>query len=274
MIIKTLVENTAVLPDYITEHGLSLYIETKKHKILFDLGENGAFFENAKKLNVNISDVDIVVISHGHSDHGGGLKLLLQKNQKASVYLQPKAFEKHYSNRPNGKQEFIGLDQKIRKSNRIIYTTDRFFIDTGIELFSNIKENKMLSLSNRVLLMDRGDERVWDTFEHEQNLIITENGKTVLFAGCAHNGIVNIVNQLMDMKKTPADYVFGGFHLYSNSSKKSEDPALVTQIAEYLKNTHSQYYTCHCTGVEPYDLLKNVMGDQIQYLATGSVVEI
>jgi 7,8-dihydropterin-6-yl-methyl-4-(beta-D-ribofuranosyl)aminobenzene 5'-phosphate synthase len=274
MIIKALVENTALLPDYAIEHGLSLYIETNKHKILFDLGENGSFLENARKLDVNIADIDIVVISHGHVDHGGGLKLFLQKNQKASVYLHHKAFKKYYSDHPNGKTESIGLDQEIQKSDRIIYTTDRFFIDTGIELFSNIKGKEMLSLSNHDLLMDSGGKRIRDTFEHEQNLIITEDGKTVLFTGCAHNGIVNIVNHFIEMKKKPADFVLGGFHLYNNSAKRGEDPALVAQIAQHLKNTPSQYYTCHCTGVEPFQVLKSVMGEKIQYLATGSVVKI
>jgi 7,8-dihydropterin-6-yl-methyl-4-(beta-D-ribofuranosyl)aminobenzene 5'-phosphate synthase len=71
MLIKTLVENTAISKDFGSEHGLSLYIETKKHKILFDVGASGLFLQNAKRLGVNIVDVDFLVISHGHCDHGG-----------------------------------------------------------------------------------------------------------------------------------------------------------------------------------------------------------
>jgi mRNA degradation ribonuclease J1/J2 len=72
MIIKTLVENTALSKNFGSEHGLSLYIEANSHKILFDVGASELFLENAKKLNVDISEVDYLIISHGHYDHGGG----------------------------------------------------------------------------------------------------------------------------------------------------------------------------------------------------------
>ena len=110
MLIKTLVENTAISKDFGSEHGLSLYIETKKHKILFDVGASELFLQNAKKLGVNIADVDFLVISHGHYDHGGGLKTFLKENTKAEVFLHRLAFEKHYAIRPNDELEFIGLD--------------------------------------------------------------------------------------------------------------------------------------------------------------------
>ncbi|AFV12532.1 metallo-beta-lactamase family protein [Thermacetogenium phaeum DSM 12270] len=83
MLIKTLVENTSISKDFGSEHGLSLYIETKKHKILFDVGASELFLQNAKKLNVNIADVDFLVISHGHYDHGGGAKNLFERKQKS-----------------------------------------------------------------------------------------------------------------------------------------------------------------------------------------------
>lgn len=73
MIIKVLVENTAVSSEYGKVHGLCLYIETENHKVLFDLGPSGLFLENALKMGVKIEEVDTVVISHGHYDHGGAL---------------------------------------------------------------------------------------------------------------------------------------------------------------------------------------------------------
>jgi len=82
MLIKALVENTTITDDLGCEHGLSLYIETAKHKILFDVGASELFFQNAKKFGVNIADVDFLVISHGHYDHGGGLKAFCGKTKK------------------------------------------------------------------------------------------------------------------------------------------------------------------------------------------------
>lgn len=270
MIIKTLVENTSISEEFNNEHGLSLYIETKKHKILFDLGASALFAENAKKLGVDISEVDLVVISHGHYDHGGGLKAFLNINSKAKVYLNQKAFDKHYSNRPGGEKAYIGLDEGLMQSDRFIFVGDHLIIDDELELFSSVKGRKLNPSGNQDLLMKMGTLLVPDDFAHEQNLIIKEDGKTLLVAGCAHNGIVNIMDHIIDIKRSAPHYIIGGFHLYNRSADKYEDPALVRLIGEYLKNTGSKYYTCHCTGIEPYKNLKEIMGEKIQYLATGS----
>ena len=78
MVIKVLSENTAAAPEFKAEHGLSLFIETGDHKILFDTGAGGVFLENAKKLGVDIAQADFAVISHGHYDHGGGVRQFLR----------------------------------------------------------------------------------------------------------------------------------------------------------------------------------------------------
>ena len=185
MVIKVLSENTAVSEDFQTEHGLSLYLETGGQKILFDVGVGDIYARNAQKMGVDIGDADLLIISHGHYDHGGGLRHFLRHNKKAPVYLHPKAFEKHYSERPQG-LKFIGLEEELARDGRIIHTTERFFIDKGLELFSNIRERELFSLSNRVLKMEKDNDIIEDAFEHEQNLIVTEEGRLFLFAGlCA-----------------------------------------------------------------------------------------
>ena len=87
MRIVPLVENTTK-SELKAKHGLSLYIETKLHKILFDLGSDNTLFENAVKRNIDISKVDTVIISHGHFDHGGALKKFLDVNSSANIYVQ------------------------------------------------------------------------------------------------------------------------------------------------------------------------------------------
>lgn len=86
MRITSLVENTTK-SELKTKHGLSLYIETKLHKILFDLGSDSTLFENAMKRNIDISKVDTVIISHGHFDHGGALKKFLDINSLAKPIM-------------------------------------------------------------------------------------------------------------------------------------------------------------------------------------------
>lgn len=270
MIIKTLIENTSVSDKYKNEHGLSLYIETKKHKILFDTGASDLFLENAKKMNVDIADVDIAIISHGHYDHAGGIKAFFKANSKARVYINQGAFNKHYSLRQNEDIAYIGLDETLLPNDRFIFAQDNLIIDDELELFSNVKGTRLSPTGNQALLMQDRDLIVLDDFAHEQNLIIKEDDKTLLVAGCAHKGIVNILEHYIGIMNGILGHVIGGFHLYNHASKTNENPQIVMQIGEYLKSIGLNFYTCHCTGIESYNQLKEILGEKIQYLATGS----
>ena len=99
MKITALVENTTNNPALGTQHGLSFYIEANGRKILFDMGEDDLFLRNAEKLGIDISAVDLAIISHGHSDHGGGLGAFLSHNENAPVYLNRRAFGHYYTKR-------------------------------------------------------------------------------------------------------------------------------------------------------------------------------
>jgi len=268
------VENTALSEDFDCEHGLSLYIETKKHKLLFDVGASGLFLQNAKRMNVDISNVDYLIISHGHSDHGGGLRTFLEENTKAQVFLHQLAFERYYTLSLDSKLEYGGLDGELKQNERFIFTSDCFFISKGIEVFSNINKNHPLPILNKKLFMEQNGQILQDTFAHEQNLIIEEDGKTLLVTGCAHNGIINILEHFYDLKKRMPDYVIGGFHLSIQSAENSESPETIDKIGKYLLDTNAKIYTCHCTGIEPYNRLKADMGDRIDYLSAGSEIKI
>ena len=74
-----------------TEHGLSILLETDRHRILLDTGASDVFIRNAKRLNIDLTTVDYVFISHGHSDHAGGLRYLMEINQQAKIIVSPDA---------------------------------------------------------------------------------------------------------------------------------------------------------------------------------------
>ena len=94
MKIVTLMENGRIDDRLKSAHGLSIYIEHKDHKILFDLGPNNNYIKNAEILGIDLTKVDIVIISHGHFDHGRGLKKFMKINSLAKIYLSEEAFGK------------------------------------------------------------------------------------------------------------------------------------------------------------------------------------
>jgi 7,8-dihydropterin-6-yl-methyl-4-(beta-D-ribofuranosyl)aminobenzene 5'-phosphate synthase len=270
MIIKTLVENTSNSEALGSEHGLSLYIETKNHKLLFDTGASALFAENARKMQVDLSKVDLAVISHGHYDHGGGLKAFININSNAKIYLNKKAFGDYYSNQPNGENKYIGIDKTLLPNDRFVFVEGQLVIDEELELFSDVKGNRLNPSGNKDLFVKNGESFKLDDFSHEQDLIIKENSNTVLVAGCAHNGIVNILEHFHTDKNSQPSHVIGGFHLYNRSADQYENPSVIVEIGSYLLSTCAMFYTCHCTGVQAFERLKSIMGDNVNYLSTGS----
>lgn len=272
MLVKVLLENKTSSPDLGCEHGLSLYIETQKHKILFDMGASTIFLENAKKMGVDLSLVDIGILSHGHFDHGGGLLSFLEINKKATIYVHEKAGQGHFALRSNEKIDNIGILPQIMQESKVVCTKGDWKVDEGILLFSTVEKKQLCSKANEVLLMEKDGEYVKDSFGHEQNLLLTEDGKKILITGCAHKGIVNIVDRAMELAGGPLDVVIGGFHLSNPKAGQCESDEIIAGVAAYLNSYATKYYTFHCTGLEAYHKLKLIMGDKITYLATGDEV--
>lgn len=256
MKITALTENTTEynLP---VEHGLSLYIETGEHKILFDTGQSDLFARNAEKLGVDLSSVDIAVISHGHYDHGGGLGKFLSINSQAPVYISKYAFEPHY----NG-EKYIGLDKSAEKSERLVFTDGVTKIDDNLTLYDYNQHEGIKDLISSGLNMIKNGHAVPDDFRHEQYLLIKENEKRVLISGCSHKGIINIESRFRP------DVLIGGFHF----SKLPLDAAL-RSYAEKLNHFDTVYYTCHCTGEEQFCFMKKYM-DRLNYICTGKTIEV
>ncbi|MGL5439271.1 MAG: MBL fold metallo-hydrolase [Filifactoraceae bacterium] len=273
MIVKVLVENTKLSSEFGCKHGLSLYIETLNNKILFDLGEDQLFLDSANKLGVDISEVDTVIISHGHKDHGGALAKFLEKNSKARVYIRETAFEKHYA-KVLGLNVSIGLDPSLKFHPQVILTEDKLEINKELYLFSKLKKGSLYPRANNSLYMEKDGKKLMDDFGHEQYLIISEGEYRVLVSGCSHLGIVNIKSEAEKIVGRELNYIFGGFHLSMPSLKKSEDDKLIEAIGKELKNGKSYYFTGHCTGENAFRLLKDKLGERISHISTGLVISL
>lgn len=258
MRVRVLIENTALDEQLHAEHGLSLYIETDSHRILFDTGASEMFAENAALFGVRLEDVDICILSHGHYDHGGGLARFLEINDHAKIYMHRDAFRECYS----GSDKYIGLNPALTDCDRIVFTDDECIIDSGMSLRTCNGMKQWHPMNRQGLTAVVNGQRVPDDFRHEQYLTVCENGRRIVFSGCSHKGILNIV------KWMKPDVLVGGFHFMKLDVEA--DLNVLKENARSLSGGACTYYTGHCTGIEQYAVLKEMMGERLLYLAGGS----
>ena len=200
--ITALVENTSADPRLGAEHGLSLYIETGAHHILFDMGQTALYAANARALGVDLAGVDLAVLSHGHYDHGGGLAHFLAANPGAPVYLSRYAFEPHY----HGSTKNIGLEPALAQNLRLRFTGETTPLGDGLTLYACNARPRRHDLGSFGLTTVRDGAFVAEDFRHEQYLLIEQAGKRVLISGCFHKGILDLVEWVRP------DVLVGGFH--------------------------------------------------------------
>ena len=258
-----------------TEHGLSILLETERHKILLDTGASGVFIRNAEQLGIDLSDVDYVFISHGHSDHAGGLRYFLGHNQKAQILVSPYAMSsKFFSNRKASKLERVSKRGNLHSittewpeiaDDRLILIDQTCEFLGGIHVIAHIPQTNPLPKGNQNLyVQDANGDCIHDDFRHELALYVDG----LLFTGCAHSGLENILAAC----PWPVQSVVGGFHLLDGQETDDEIKALAQRLR--AKYPDVQFYTSHCTGDKVFEVMKDVMGEQLQPFRCGTIMAL
>lgn len=242
-------------------HGLSLLLEEDGKKILFDVGPTDIFLKNAKKLGISLDDVDVIVLSHGHWDHGDGLEFL--SGQK--LICHPGCFIKRYRKKDDS---YLGLEMSQEEAGNKF---DLELVDKPLKISDSTtflgeipRENDFEAKKSDWYKNDQTDDFVDD----DSALAITTDQGLVVIASCSHAGICNTIEYAKKITGQNKIYaVIGGFHL-----KKVND--ISRQTIEYFKEVKvATIYPLHCTSPETVAEFK-AAGLNVETVGSGDIIKI
>lgn len=280
MKVTVLMENTAPEGCGLTpEHGLSLYIEYRGKKLLLDAGSSGAFADNARALGIDLSEVELAALSHGHYDHADGLRRFFQANGTVRVCVRRGADGPYFARDPAG-YRFIGISRDIWQGfrDRFVEVEGCFPLAEGAWLVpATVRDPDFLCPAADLLCKRGEDDFVRDDYRHEQSLVLEGERGLAVFNSCSHGGIVNIVRGVLE--QFPGKQVFavvGGLHMFKKGTEGMNcPPEYVFRVADTLRELGvKEIYTGHCTGEAALALLKERFGPGCRALATGQVLKL
>jgi 7,8-dihydropterin-6-yl-methyl-4-(beta-D-ribofuranosyl)aminobenzene 5'-phosphate synthase len=215
--------------------GFSCLIEVQGRKILFDSGaDQTALFSNAHKLGLNWNEISHVFFSHKHADHIAGFHEVIEKvTQKTEIFL-PRSFPRALFKKASSKA-------RVRK----MYSFKE--IDSGIY---------SLVLRGGFLL-------------YEQSLVLKTSKGTAILTGCAHPGIISIIEETKKRIPGPIYFVMGGFHLFRSSAG-----SMAETIEQFRLLGVQKVAPCHCSGDRMIQLFEDVYEDQFVKIGTGTILTI
>jgi len=265
--------------DLIHEHGLSVHINFQGNNILFDMGVTDAFARNAELLGIDLGDISLAVISHHHYDHGGGIGHFLEINDTAKIYLQEAPDGEGYFKALGFIKRFIDLEAHIFEThpNRFVFLCETIEPLPNVHLIPKIEITYPKPKGNRYMYLKKGSTWRLDDFSHELLMVIKEEDGLVVFSGCSHNGILNMIETVnKKFAGLPIKALIGGFHLMglpmfnTMAGSKREVADIGRQMLTYPVQA---IYSGHCTGQKAYGVLKDVIGEKLNPLHTGLILE-
>jgi len=273
--ITTLSENTAGKDGFLGEWGLSLLVESDEARILFDTGQSLSTVHNAKLLGVNLSQVDKIVLSHGHFDHTGGLKQVLSEiGHEIEVIAHPDIWQAKYNARQGEEPRYIGipfsrrelesLGAKFRLASEPVAISDSIMTSGEVPMVTDYED-----IESFLVVKEDGNFKP-DTFRDDQALIIKTPPGLVVVLGCAHRGIINTLyhaQKISGVKKV--DTVIGGCHLMKASEER------IWQTLAALKELGvGRLGVCHCTGMAASVVMAQEFGERFLLNNAGTVLDL
>jgi 7,8-dihydropterin-6-yl-methyl-4-(beta-D-ribofuranosyl)aminobenzene 5'-phosphate synthase len=272
--ITTLSENTAGLGNFLGEWGLSILVETGEINILFDTGQSISASHNADLLGIDLSQIDKIVLSHGHSDHTGGLKQVLRRiGKEIEVIAHPDMWQVKYATR-EGEVRYIGIPfhRQTLESLGANFNLTR----EPVRITSNIMTSGEIPMTTDYekiepyLQVKEGKRFKPDKLLDDQALIINTEAGLVVILGCAHRGIINTLQHAQKLTGVKTIHtVVGGCHLMD----ATEERVWLT-IAALEELGVERLGVCHCTGLPASAIMAQQFGDRFFFNNAGTRISL
>jgi 7,8-dihydropterin-6-yl-methyl-4-(beta-D-ribofuranosyl)aminobenzene 5'-phosphate synthase len=273
--ITTLSENTAGQDELLAEWGLSFFIEDNGTNILMDAGESISIAQNAEKLGIDLQKISKVVLSHGHFDHTGGLKLLLTKmKREVDIIAHPDIWTSKFARVKGKPDKYIGIPYTQTDLEnlgaRFILTSEPFNLTENIMTTGQIPMVTDFEKIESNLFVKTADGWEPDTLLDDLALIIKTQQGLVIALGCAHRGMVNTLyhtRQVTGIQKI--SLVVGGCHLHH-----ATDEQIWQTISALNEMGVQKLGGSHCTGMRATLLMAQTYGDAFVFNNTGNVIDL
>ncbi len=270
--VTVLAEERSAVPGLAMEHGLSLFLDRDGRKLLFDTGQGPTAADNARRLGIDLTDIEGIVLSHGHYDHTGGLKSILGISGPKKIFTHPGVFgRKQYRVREGKSPRYIGIPDTavaLEKQGGILDFSSRMReIFPGIFLSGEVARSTRGEGDEPFLTVREGRKYLPDPFREEQFMAIMTREEMILITGCCHAGLTNTVlhaHTLWSGRKVAS--VIGGLHL------RSADHSVLAGVVRLLKKEGTEkIFAGHCTGEKAEKVLGDAFKGYFQPLMTGGV---
>ncbi len=266
--ITCLVGNTAMpITGFWAEHGVSFLVEGEGGKLLFDTGQsNEVLAHNLVMFNEDLSDLDAVVLSHGHLDHGGGLATVSRLCPGVPLYAHSDAFANKHA-KHGDKIERIGLPlsrEEVKSRFNLKLITEPTDVINGAWTTGEVERRSAFEPLHEGIFVKEGDELVPDKLMDDLSLVLETPGGPVVLLGCCHAGLVNTLWQIRKRQNANPRAIIGGVHLLRAT------PARLKQTAKVLEDFELELLSLgHCTGEDAIFYLRGILGDVVKPMYSG-----